>query len=62
VEHVCELEADLTSIPTSEFDRRRASEGRMYYKILYNIGMTFRNTLEFELIFNGKTYETVYAT
>lgn len=61
IEHVCELEADLTSIPPREFVRKRAPDGTLYYKLLYNIGMTFRNTIAFELIFNGKTYETIFA-
>jgi hypothetical protein len=61
IEHVCELEADLTAIPPREFVRKRASDGTLYYKLLYSIGMTFRNTIAFELIFNGRAYETVFA-
>lgn len=61
IEHVCELEADLTAIPPREFVRKRAPDGTLYYKLLYSIGMTFRNTIAFELIFNGKVYETVFA-
>ena len=61
IEQVCELEADLTAIPPREFVRKRATDGTLYYKLLYSIGMTFRNTIAFELIFNGKTYETVFA-
>jgi hypothetical protein len=61
IEQVCELEADLTAIPPREFVRKRAGDGTLYYKLLYSIGMTFRNTIAFELVFNGKTYETVFA-
>jgi len=41
--------------------RKRAPDGVLYYKLLYSIGMTFRNTIAFELIFGGKAYETVFA-
>lgn len=61
IEPVCELEADLTAIPPREFVRKRASDGTLYYKLLYSIGMTFRNTIAFELLFNGRAYETVFA-
>ena len=61
IQHVCELEADLTSIPPREFLRKRAPDGLLYYKLLYSIAMTFRNTIAFELWFNGKAYETVFA-
>ena len=61
IEQVCELEADLTAIPPREFVRKRASDGTLYYKLLYSIGMTFRNTIAFELIFNGRAYETIFA-
>ena len=61
VEQVCELQADLTSIPPTEFTLKRGPDGRNYYKIFYAIAMTFKNSITFELIFNGKVYETVFA-
>jgi hypothetical protein len=61
IEHVCELQADLTSIPPAEFQRKRAPDGKMYFKLFYAIAMTFKNSITFELLFNGKTYETVFA-
>ena len=61
IDRVCELQADLTSIPPSEFTRKRAPDGSLYYKLLYAIAMTFKNSITFELIFNGKAYETVLA-
>jgi hypothetical protein len=61
VEKVCEIQADLTTIPQSELTRQRAPDGSLYYKLLYAIAMTFRNSITFELIYNGKTYETAFA-
>ena len=61
VEKVCEIQADLTTIPSNELARQRAPDGRLYYKLLYAIAMTFKNSITFELIFNGKTYETAFA-
>lgn len=61
IDRVCELQADLTSIPPSEFTRKKGPDGILYYKLLYAIAMTFKNSITFELIFNGKTYETIVA-
>jgi hypothetical protein len=61
VEKVCEIQADLTTIPSNELTRQMALDGRLYYKLLYAIAMTFKNSITFELIFNGKTYETAFA-
>jgi hypothetical protein len=61
VEKVCEIQADLTTIPSNELTRQRAPDGKLYYKLLYAIALTFRNSITFELIFNGKTYETAFA-
>jgi len=61
VEKVCEIQADLRTIPPNELTRQRAPDGRLYYKLLYAIAMTFRNSIAFELVFNGKTYETAFA-
>jgi hypothetical protein len=61
IEQVCELQANLTVIPRKEFERKRAPDGRLYYKLFYAIAMTFKNSISFELLFNGKSYETVFA-
>jgi hypothetical protein len=61
IEPVCELQADLTAIPPSEFTRKKGPDGAFYYKLLYAIAMTFKNSITFELIFNGKAYETIFA-
>lgn len=61
IDQVCELQADLTSIPPREFQQKRSANGAMYYQLLYAIAMTFKNSITFELIFNQKAYETVLA-
>lgn len=61
IERVCEISADLTGIPRSEFTMKTAENGKVYFKIVYAIALTFRNSLKFELVFNGKVYETIAA-
>lgn len=59
---VCVLQADLTSIPRNQYLKRKSPSGRLYHRLNYSIGMTFRNTIAFELIHNGKVFGAVSAT
>jgi hypothetical protein len=47
IKHTYELEADFTAIPVREFVRKRSPDGMFYYTLLYCIGITFRNIIEF---------------
>jgi hypothetical protein len=61
IERVCEISADLTGIPRSEMTKKVADNGKVYFKIIYAIALTFRSAIKFELVFNGKVYQTVTA-
>lgn len=61
IERVCEISADLTEIPRDELTQKTAENGKVYFKIIYAIALTFRSSINFELVFNGKVYQTITA-
>ena len=49
---VAVLKADLSSVSPSEFERVESGSGS-YYKVLYDIEMSFEATISFHLLFKG---------
>jgi hypothetical protein len=41
--------------------RKVTDNGKVYFKIVYAIALTFRSAIKFELVFNDKVYQTVTA-
>ncbi|KFY03347.1 hypothetical protein O988_01542 [Pseudogymnoascus sp. VKM F-3808] len=59
---LCILEADLTKAPKDVFVIVTNSKGKQYYKIPYEIEMTFKlASIFFELVFEGNSYGKVLA-
>ena len=57
-----DLEADLSQIPRAAFPKVRGADGRFYYKIKYNIEITYYSAYTtYELVHNGKNYGPVRA-
>lgn len=56
-----EISADLTGIPRSEMTKKVTDDGKVYFKIIYAIALTFRSAIKFELVFNGNVYQTITA-
>jgi len=50
---VATLSADLSSIPHTQFDIVNSGNGN-WYKVSYDIEMTFETTINFRLKFKGK--------
>jgi hypothetical protein len=54
------LNADISSIPRHELNQEPGDDGRMYYKIDFEIEMAIHSAkLEFTLVYQGKKYHTV---
>ncbi|KFY62084.1 hypothetical protein V497_02575 [Pseudogymnoascus sp. VKM F-4516 (FW-969)] len=63
---LCTLEADLTKVPKDLFVLATNSKGKQYYKIPYELEMTFKSASIFvfrygELVFEGISYGSVRA-
>lgn len=51
---VATLTADLSSVPTSQFDVMNSGAGD-WYKVNYDIEMSFETTISFRLVFQGES-------
>ncbi|KFX96515.1 hypothetical protein O988_05263 [Pseudogymnoascus sp. VKM F-3808] len=59
---LCTVEADLTKVPKDLFVLATNSKGKQYYKIPYELEMTFKSaSIFFELVFEGISYGSVRA-
>ncbi|KFZ23288.1 hypothetical protein V502_02233, partial [Pseudogymnoascus sp. VKM F-4520 (FW-2644)] len=59
---LCTVEADLTKVPKDLFVIATNSKGKQYYKVPYEIEMTFKSaSIFFELVFEGISYGSVRA-
>jgi predicted ABC-type sugar transport system permease subunit len=52
---IATLRADLTGIPASDFDIVNSGNGD-WYKVNYDIRMSFEATLSFSLVFKGTIF------
>lgn len=56
------VKADLSPIPLASFRKATGADGRTYYKIDFQIEITYYSAYtKFELIYNGKNYGRVSA-
>jgi hypothetical protein len=54
------LKANFSSIPPEKLDKERDRDGRLYYKVYFQVEMTLRSaSLTFALNYKGKRYETI---
>ena len=59
---LCTVEADLSKVPKGLFETATNSKGKQYYKISFELEMTFKSaSIFFELGFEGISYGSVRA-
>lgn len=60
VSKLCDLETDLSRVPRELFEKHQNSNGKVYYKISYQLVLTpMSASLLFDFEFNGLSYGTV---
>jgi len=60
IETVCTVHSDLSTVPTSKFGCQRNSNGKQYYKIVFDMTMTIVDeVIKFELLYQGTSYGVV---